>query len=1244
MAKKRQKQTNKQPNNYNDSYVYLPNNFNGEGYSSQNFINPSWGGQFQMGGNLPGTVGFMYSRDGAPSNGKYAKKTKSSAQKGANLYPIEPWSKQGLNSADSLQRGTMYKMSYIDQNKLYNIPIPKGVNPTDIGYLTTSPGQIDPNILAQKRLKGNVPSYDISGSVAGLNHPQGANVSNFQDGGSLNPVSKLALIKERNNKRDSVQLSLLGKYPNPKDYNKVNLGMLNYFQNEPEKYKYLSKKKKGGIVKDDMGYWNPSNHGKIVEINSPEITMQGISEPLLGVSNLGHTQMMYPGNDYSFSGSKVREYPIGEITKGSKQDKGQKKKLTQLTDFSNNNNMEQAKDGKWIQKAINPKHKGFCTPMSKKTCTPKRKALAKTFKKHHGFHEDGGSISMQVGGDVMPLNEYTQVDTNPNLPNYNISSSNVSKQPSQFSNFLKGNGYNIGQGIGAIGQGLQSGNMENGPSAAQRAVGQFGPWGAAISQVSQIGTGLTNKSNNAVVGTLGTAIFDPGSVWTNKDLSTKDRILGGLDPIYGGYKAYQARQAKKKQAEQVNGLVQKASKSIDVDINKPKRYVRPEDVPIQNDQMSPQQGVGTNYLAKFGAKLPGEIQNTYNSPTTLYSDLGYEPLNDSNKLKQFEKGGYMNPEYNPQVISKFGEHTMKELLKPDPMMNTLRTGGNLRVNSHYALGGELQVHGGGHMESLSQNPYLPDGGETVMFKGKSHADGGMPITYGKNPVEVEGGEPAVKLQDGGTGEDNLVVFGNLKWDKKYGGDGRKFKNIVADLSKKEDRQNKIQNKGLKLVDETSTDNAFDLLKMNSGKALMMGSDMKLKEIAEKKQEASIVQNAINETAEEHGLNADHLAKGKIKKAKRGAKIPSYQSGGVAASIFGDYAPKVSRVIPASDSTNFLNIGYNWVPDNKNVLGKETTINPVVPTGSPDFNKSFGDARKRGLKEFNWNGKKYTTDLAKPSKKTDYVGIQSSGEVNPPQYTPYSAEGEVGLAPRHGGKTNDHSTTDNPTTGKSKGFDWMTAVGQLYPYFRPSNQIPLDQNQLTGEYYALSHNTLDPVSAQKYNPVLDQVYDISLQDQLNANQADFNSIQRLVGNNPAAQSVLAAQKYAANSGILGEQFRLNQAQKAGIYSKNRDILNDAQLKNLAILDQQYQRQAQAKSNTKAIAQQAYTSISDKIAQNKLENRTLGVYENLYNYRYDNLGRAINLNTPQQFNIPEITPLKKDKKTGKNGAIVKAMRNL
>lgn len=48
--------------------------------------------------------------------------------------------------------------------------------------------------------------------------------------------------------------------------------------------------------------------------------------------------------------------------------------------------LSEFKSGGWIQKAINPAHKGYCTPMTKSTCTGRRRALAMTFKKHHGFH------------------------------------------------------------------------------------------------------------------------------------------------------------------------------------------------------------------------------------------------------------------------------------------------------------------------------------------------------------------------------------------------------------------------------------------------------------------------------------------------------------------------------------------------------------------------------------------------------------------------------------------------------------------------------------------------------------------------------------------------------------------------------------------------------------------------------------------------------------------------------------------
>ena len=132
----------------------------------------------------------------------------------------------------------------------------------------------------------------------------------------------------------------------------------------------------------------------------------------------------------------------------------------------------------------------------------------------------------------------------------------------------------------------------------------------------------------------------------------------------------------------------------------------------------------------------------------------------------------------------------------------------------------------------------------------------------------------------------------------------------------------------------------------------------------------------------------------------------------------------------------------------------------------------------------------------------------------------------------------------------------------------------------------------------------------------------------------------------------------------VYGENRNILNEAKLKNLGIADQQYQRQAEAKSNTKATTQAALNSIADKYAKNKLENRQLGVMENMYNYRFGPKGQAYNINDPYKFNIPESvgkTPeeirayadlleaqgkakAKKDTKASRNGSIVKALKTL
>ena len=123
---------------------------------------------------------------------------------------------------------------------------------------------------------------------------------------------------------------------------------------------WLDKFEEGGeIIKDNEGYWNPENWGKPVEIGSNEITMEGVLEPLLGVSDTGDTQMMYPGKNYTFSGTKVVEYPreyfqeLGVAKDGksvNRADEYPLEKLDNLLNFTNYNKPQKAKSGKWLDK------------------------------------------------------------------------------------------------------------------------------------------------------------------------------------------------------------------------------------------------------------------------------------------------------------------------------------------------------------------------------------------------------------------------------------------------------------------------------------------------------------------------------------------------------------------------------------------------------------------------------------------------------------------------------------------------------------------------------------------------------------------------------------------------------------------------------------------------------------------------------------------------------------------------------
>jgi hypothetical protein len=133
----------------------------------------------------------------------------------------------------------------------------------------------------------------------------------------------------------------------PGNYLKSKVGNVGFFDlTNPNIYKgvipagiattlSIDQQKNGGITKDNRGYWNPDNWGKPVEIDSNDITMEGVYEPLLGVSDTGDAKLMKPGKNYKFKGKKVTEFPVAEL--GINQlDAQPMKKLNQLLNFTNN--------------------------------------------------------------------------------------------------------------------------------------------------------------------------------------------------------------------------------------------------------------------------------------------------------------------------------------------------------------------------------------------------------------------------------------------------------------------------------------------------------------------------------------------------------------------------------------------------------------------------------------------------------------------------------------------------------------------------------------------------------------------------------------------------------------------------------------------------------------------------------------------------------------------------------------------
>ncbi len=397
------------------------------GLTDQGFnYNGAWGGTMQMGGSLPGAVGFSYARtqSPAPSKGKYAKKTMASAQNGEEMKFYQEgldWKPKsisrdggwlskfedgGKKSSKALAPEIKYMEEYLSSpmylERLAKMAgTEKQLQPTNQGRFYSEQfeqSNIDDSLSAvanKQATRSKEALKDISSNISIGDYNLGTNVAGVYDSGLkdirlrqdlfnqnptvgihelshatlsgrepytqrfqekyLNPIfkepgsvgwepyvqkpgeikarldsvrflaQKKGLYNPGKEKFTEKHLQMLEKDPEiKKDFNYQQLKdqlkegtkktgfiwMMNNIaklQDQPSTTDSLVARD-GKVITDPMGQW--AHPGEITRIPSNEITMQGVDYPVLGISDTGDTQMMQPGQYYTYEGESVTEYPM----------------------------------------------------------------------------------------------------------------------------------------------------------------------------------------------------------------------------------------------------------------------------------------------------------------------------------------------------------------------------------------------------------------------------------------------------------------------------------------------------------------------------------------------------------------------------------------------------------------------------------------------------------------------------------------------------------------------------------------------------------------------------------------------------------------------------------------------------------------------------------------------------------------------------------------------------------------------
>ena len=336
--------------NPNNPDVSLPPGFKGLAYNTKGRnYSPAWGGQFQDGGNLmPAMAG--------------ANQTMPMYQMGGNLFNTNKtaW----VDSIHNARKGDLNFVQRMFDQRAGSIQIP-GQRGTSTHFMESGDKRAYPTVVQMpngklqylnqndkdaawnyaKRTKQFIqfPTDEQAEWYANDGYKKGTGVlEKKQMGGSIPGAVGFTYA------RTAGAAPSNGPYAKKTKASAQNGQEMKYYQ-EGLDFKPKTISQDGSEIPiDPDGYWNPENWGNPVIIPSTDITMEGVGQPLVGISDTGDIQYMEPGEDYEFDGEYVTEYPVAK--KGisvNNADAQPIKKLDQSLNFTNYNKPTK---GGWLDK------------------------------------------------------------------------------------------------------------------------------------------------------------------------------------------------------------------------------------------------------------------------------------------------------------------------------------------------------------------------------------------------------------------------------------------------------------------------------------------------------------------------------------------------------------------------------------------------------------------------------------------------------------------------------------------------------------------------------------------------------------------------------------------------------------------------------------------------------------------------------------------------------------------------------